>query len=133
MSHYATLTVKALDDVKPALVSKALKRMNKGYTVEMLSKHPTIPSFGANNAVVMLDGAPTNIRMNFTQKENKISLSVAGEFYRQKTTLDDFVNSLKNQYSQLKIEEYAKAQNMTPLKRTVKENGDVVLRFRIAG
>ena len=133
MSHYATLTVKALDDVKPALVSKALKRMNKGYTVEMLSKHSTIPSFGNNNAVVMLDGAPTNIRMNFTQKENKISLSVAGEFYRQKTTLDDFVNSLTNQYSQLKIEEYAKAQNMTPLKRTVKENGDVVLRFRIAG
>ena len=82
----------------------------------------------------MYNGEPTTIRMDFRQKENgKLGLVIGGEFYRTETNAKEFANKLSRCYSETKIEQHAKAQNMIPVKKTVKENGDVVLRFRVAG
>lgn len=133
MSHFVTLKTKVLDDVNVSMVRRAIKRMDKHLDVEPASKHPNVSSFNNFNAIVMRDGQVTTIRMNFEPKEDgKISLTIGGEFYRTGADLDSFSKKLSRNYSELKIEQHAKTQNMIPVKKTVKENGDVVLRFRVA-
>ena len=133
MSHYATINVKALEDVQVPLVKEALRRMDKRYTVKMLKDLPGVPSFGQNNAALLIAGTPSNLRFNFVQKkDNKVAMTVGGENYRG-LDAHDFVKKLTCEYSQVKIEQIAKAQNMIPVRREVKENGDVVMRFALAG
>ena len=134
MSHFMTIKLKVLDDVTVPMTRLALKKLDKKYDIEPASKHPRLPNFGGFNTVVMYNGEPTTIRMNFRQKENgKLELVIGGEFYRTETNAKEFANKLSRCYSETKIEQHAKAQNMIPVKKTVKENGDVVLRFRVAG
>lgn len=133
MSHYMTIQCNVLEDVKPALVNKAVRRINEKYSVRLLKEFPELPRLGNFNAVLVHGEEPTTIRMNFKEKEDgKIGLIIGGEFYRSGFDLDGFANRIGKEYSQVKIEEQAKQKHMIPLKRTIKENGDVVLRFRVA-
>ena len=133
MSHYATINIKALDNVEIPLVKEALSRINKRYTVELLENLPGVPAFGAgNNAALLLAGEPTNIRFKFEQKNNKLSMGIGGEAYRGTVDAKELVKELSRQYSEVKIERIAKAQNMMPIRREVKENGDIVMRFALA-
>ena len=43
------------------------------------------------------------------------------------------LQNIYDSYTEIKIEDVVKVQKMTPVKRTVKENGDIVLRFAVAG
>lgn len=123
MSHYRTISVEALSDVKPAMLGKALKRMNKGYSTKMVSE---------NECVLLENGEKTLIHLNLKANGSKVGLTVVGEFYHSGYSPDDFVKELSKNYTEVKIEEIAKAQKMTPVNRTVKANGDVVLRFSVA-
>jgi len=133
MSHYATISIKALEDVTVPMVKEALHRINKKYSVELLKNLPGVPSFGKNNAALLLDGTPTNVRFNFEQKEGgKLSLSIGGEAYRSSVDANKLAKDLSLRYSEVKIEHIVKEQNMMPVKREVKENGDIVMRFALA-
>ena len=134
MSHYATINCRALDDVKAKTLQKALKRVNSKFSVKMLKDiKQQVPALGGN-AVVMSGTHPTSIRMLFEQKEDgKIGLSVCGEFYNTGFDPKSFTNELCRQYNSVKIEDFAKSENLQPMYRKVEENGDVVMRFRVAG
>lgn len=133
MSHYATIRCQALDDVKAKTLQKALKRINSKFSVKMLKDlKMNLPSLGGN-AVLMKDTTPTSIRMLFTQKEDgKVGLSVCGEFYNTGFDPQSFTDELCRQYNGIKVENFAKAENLEPVKRWEDENGDVVMRFRVS-
>lgn len=133
MSHYATINCKALDDVKAKTLQKALRRINKEFSVKMLKDiKQTIPALGGN-AVLMKGNTPTSIRMRFTQKEDgKVGLDVCGEFYNTGFDPHSFTKELCREYNGVKIEDFAKSENLQPMYRKVEENGDVVMRFRVS-
>lgn len=134
MSHYAVIRCHALDDVKAKTLQKALQRINKSFSMKMLKdlKQP-IPALGGN-AVLMQGSNPTSIRMRIEQNEKgKVGLTLCGEFYRSGFDLQSFSQELQKNYNAVKVEEFAKTENLQPLYRKVEEDGEIVMRFRVAG
>ena len=134
MSHYATISCNCLDDVKAKTLQKAVKRINSQFSVKMIKDIKTpIPSLGGN-AVIMKGNMPTSIRLDLYAKEdNKVGLALCGEFYRTGFDLKSFSDELQKQYNSVKVEDYAKEENLQPISRKVEENGEIVMRYRIAG
>lgn len=134
MSHYATIKVDALSNVNAKTLQRAIKRMDKSLSVRMLSSlREKVPAFGCN-AVLMKNDLPTTIRMNFQQEEKgRTSLTVAGEFWNTGYEPEQFTADLARNYNCVKVEDFAKAEHLQPMYRKVDENGDIVMRFRVAG
>lgn len=133
MSHYATISCNCLDDVKAKTLQKALKRINSKFSIKMLKDVKySIPQLGGN-AVIMEGNKPTSIRMDLREKaDGKIGLTLCGEFYRTGFDLKSFSEELQKNYNTVKVEDYAKAENFQPVYRKVEENGEIVMRFRVA-
>lgn len=133
MSHYATISTHALDDVNMKTLQKAVKRINSQFSVKMRKDlKVNVPAMGGN-AVLMRGSNPTSIRMNFvTGRKGKTSLSLTGEFYRTGFDLQSFTDTLAKQYNCVRVEQFAKAENLKPLYRKVEENGDIVMRFKVS-
>lgn len=134
MSHYATISCRCLDDVKAKTLQKAVKRINSSFSVKMLKDlKMNVPALGGN-AILMQGNNPTSIRMALHAKEGgKIGLTLCGEFYRTGFDLEGFSQELQKQYNSVKVEDYAKEENLQPVSRKVEESGEIVLRYRIAG
>ena len=134
MSHYATISCRCLDDVKAKTLQKAVKRINSSFSVKMLKDlKMNVPALGGN-AILMQGDSPTSIRMALHAKEGgKIGLTLCGEFYRTGFDLEGFSQELQKQYNSVKVEDYAKEENLQPVSRKVEESGEIVLRYRIAG
>lgn len=134
MSHYATIKVNALDNVNAKTLQRAIKRLDKSLSIRMLSSlREKVPAFGCN-AVLMKNDIPTTIRMNFQKEEgNRTSLTVAGEFWNTGYNPEQFTADLAKHYNSVKIEDFAKAEHLQPMYRKTDENGDIVMRFRVAG
>ena len=124
MSHYRVLKMKVLSDVNPSLFAKALKKMDKGFSIKMEKGRGTLYK----------NDEKTTIHFDFVKtKENKMSCTISGEFFHTGYMPEVFAKELTKTYTEIKIEDVVKVQKMTPVKRTVKENGDIVLRFAVAG
>lgn len=134
MSHYATISCRCLDDVKAKTLQKAVKRINSSFSVKMLKDlKMNVPALGGN-AILMQGNNPTSIRMALHAKEGgKIGLTLCGEFYRSGFDLQSFSQELQKNYNAVKVEEFAKTENLQPLYRKVEEDGEIVMRFRVAG
>lgn len=134
MSHYATIKCSCLDDVKAKTLQKALKRINSKYSIKMLKDLAVqVPSFGCN-AVLMHGTMPTSIRMNIVRTaKGKTKLELGGEDYRSEIKLEEFSQQLQRTYNTIRVEDFARQESLQPLYKKVEENGDVVMRFRVAG
>lgn len=136
MSHFATLKVRALDDIKGATLQKAIKRLNKNFEIVMKKDFKgDLPMYGGFNAVVLNGGKPTTIQMNLEKdrETGKIGLTLGGEFYRTGFDLDTFRTKLSIAYNSVKVEDYIRKANYEPLYRNEEEDGTVVMRVRVAG
>lgn len=135
MSHYQRVSVKALENVNPKILQKAVKRMGKDYSIKMLKDVPgAAKGFGAGNAVLMKGNIPTTIGFNIkTTANGKHPMDIIGESYRSGfASLGEFRNELIKNYSVVNVQETAIANNYREVSSRVEEDGTVVLRYEVA-
>ena len=126
MSHYLRMKCTALDDVKSAILKKAVSAINRDFSLKKMNSTPTSMTLRVYNA-----GNPTRIDMKLVrQKNGKTSLTLMGEFYRTGFDLESFRNELCKNYSLALVDQMRKDSKWSVVEKQEEEE-EIVLTFAV--
>lgn len=129
MSQYVTVSCKALENVKPAILRKAVKKIDRMLDVK--------PSSSIEKKALKIDATlyqgktPTTIGFSFTKKEGgKVGMTVRGEFWHTGFEANSFITDLCKNYTLVQVEDVIKQENQQILSQKVLD--DETLEIRVA-
>ena len=132
MSQYVHVECNVLEDVKVNILNKALSNMKGGLSMKPVNKAKPNRLRGKVDTVLCDHGNETSIGFQFVpNKNNKLKLVVAGEFYGSGFNKNDFIDDLCKNYQLAHVNQMIKDNNWNMVSRKVEEDNTVVLRVAV--
>lgn len=135
MSQHVTISCNVLDDVDIKTLKRAIKAVNKDYdiiSVKKLQKHgrKTYATF-KNDAMLTVKGNPIPVGFRFEPNEDKLRMVIEGEFWRQPWTPEQFKNMICHEYTNIKIEDMIRKENMQVISHNITEDETIEIRVAV--